>query len=430
MPTESIDPNIRIVAQHLRDGRESPVDDGILQWMLARSETIHAVEPPFDVAGIDSSDNLLLRIPGQPGAGVAGYSFGLSVCGPDGKERAWQDRSVERESERVTEELEIALVYNIPTRQERLLLSMADYQFRSLTTVAGGKSPYDDQENPPEFKLRLAAARSREITERRAIRTFLNQRRIEAPLFLKDGRLSSQNCSTRYMDDLGRLAVRRGIRLVGVVKQGTRLWDELYPYHVALSRHHRGSAYWAQVSPQLIWDVYAFPDQSTPKTIHLGALENQSLGGIGGLWVLYSPAPIGFFIVECNVYGMAEYRPLVESHVPLEIYNRRRFGWEHTYVVRWSGETGDYEGTQTAARPEDFEHLVIPTLEHIHHLTTVTRVTFNYPVVLADAHNRCKITKERKDRKNAELIAELTRMGFQAVEFEKWSEDPHKIFEQ
>ena len=241
MPTESIDPNIRIVAQHLRDGRESPVDDGILQWMLARSETIHAVEPPFDVAGIDSSDNLLLRIPGQPGAGVAGYSFGLSVCGPDGRERAWQDRSVERESEGVTEELEIALVYNIPTRQERLLLSMADYQFRSLTTVAGGKSPYEDQENPPEFKLRLAAARSREITERRAIRTFLNQQRIKAPLFLKDGRLSSQNCSTRYMDDLGRLAVRRGVRLVGVVKQGTRLWDELYPYHVALSAHHRGA---------------------------------------------------------------------------------------------------------------------------------------------------------------------------------------------
>lgn len=236
------DPNTHTIALRMRDGRESPVDDGILQWMLARSSTVRAVEPSFNVAGIDSSDNLLLSIPGQPGAGVAGYSFGLSICGPDGKERAWQDRSVERESERAPENLEIALVYNIPTRQERRLLSMADYQFRSLTTVAGGKSPYEDTENPPEFKLRLAAARSREITERRAVRTFLNQQGVQAPLFLKDGRLSSQSCSTRYMDDLGRLAARRGVRLVGVVKQGTRLWDELYPYHLEISRHHGGEA--------------------------------------------------------------------------------------------------------------------------------------------------------------------------------------------
>jgi hypothetical protein len=217
--------------------------------------------------------------------------------------------------------------------------------------------------------------------------------------------------------------------LIGVVKQGTRLWDELYPYHVELSRRHGGQAYWAQLSHQLIWDVYAFPDQPTPKTIHLGAREDQSLGGIGGLWVLYSPAPAAFFIVEFNVYDMVEYRPLVESHLPLEHHNRQRFGWEYTYVVRHSEETDDYEGTQMAAKPEDFEDLVIPTLQHLHHLATVTRVTFNYPVVLADAHKRCKITKERKDRKNAELIAELTQMGFKPVDFEKWAEDPHKLFE-
>ena len=144
---------------------------------------------------------------------------------------------------------------------------------------------------------------------------------------------------------------------------------------------------------------------------------------------MYSPSPTTFFIVEFNVYDLAEYRPLVENRLPLEHHNRQRFGWEYTYVVRHNEERDDYEGTQIAAKPEDFEDLVIPTLQNLHHLATVTRVTFNYPVVLADAHNRCKITKERKDRKNAELIAELTQMGFSPVDFEKWSEDPHKLFE-
>ncbi len=423
------DPNVHTIALRMRDGRESPVEQGILKWMLERSSTVQAVQPHFNIGGIDSSDNLLLRIPGQPGAGIAGYSFGLSICDPDGTELAWQDRSVEREHEGAPENLEIGLVYNIPTRQARRLISMADYQFRSIATVAGGKSPYEDQDNPPEFKLRLAAARSREISERRAVRTFLNQHRVCAPVFLKDGRLSSQNCSTRYMDSLGRLAVRRGVRLVGVVKQGTRLWDELYPYHLELSRHYEGEAYWAQLSHKLIWDVYAFPDQPTPKTIHLGAREDQSLGGIGGLWVLYSPSPRTFYIVEFNVYDLAEYRPLVENHLPLELHNCQRFGWEYTYVVRQNEETGDYQGTQMAAMPEDFEDLVIPTIQNLHHMATVTRVTFNYPVVLADAHNRCKITQERKDRKNTELVAELTQLGFSPVDFEQWSEDPHKLFE-
>jgi hypothetical protein len=422
MSTTPEDPNVRIIAQRMSEGRKAPPDEGILRYMRERSHIIQPAESRSNVAGIDSSDNLLMQIPGQPGAGVAGYSFGLSVCGPDGSERAHQYRSVERRDESVVEDLEITLVYNMPTRDQKRLLGMADYQFRSLTTVAGGKSPYEDQDNPPEFKLRLAAARLREITERRSIRIFLNQGRVSAPLFLKDGRLSAQSCSTRYMDDLGRLAVRRGVRMVGVVKQGTRLWDELYPYHMALSLHHQKSAYWAELSPQIIWDVYAFPDQWTPKTIHLG--------GIGGLWVMYSPGPTTFYIIEFNVYDMAEYRPLVDTHEPLEDYNRRHSGWNHTYVVRRSPEFDEMQGTQMQARDEDFEELVIPILQHIHHLATLTRVSPSYPVVLADAHNLCKITSERKDRKNAELIAQLTQMGFHPVDFETWDADPHKIFEQ
>ena len=44
-------------------------------------------------------------------------------------------------------------------------------------------------------------------------------------------------------------------------------------------------------------------------------------------------------------------------------------------------------------------------------------------------HNRCKITRDRKDRLNAQLISELQRQGYHPVDFETWSEDPHKIFE-
>jgi hypothetical protein len=52
MSTGPDDPNIRTIALRMRDGRESPLDDGILQWMLARSSTVRAVDPPFNVAGI------------------------------------------------------------------------------------------------------------------------------------------------------------------------------------------------------------------------------------------------------------------------------------------------------------------------------------------------------------------------------------------
>ena len=69
------------------------------------------------------------------------------------------------------------------------------------------------------FKIRLVAARHRETTERRAVRTSFFQPDLPFQLLLKDGRHGSQNVSTRYTDDVGRRAVERGVRYVGVVKQ-------------------------------------------------------------------------------------------------------------------------------------------------------------------------------------------------------------------
>jgi NurA-like 5'-3' nuclease len=131
--------------------------------------------------------------------------------------------------------------------------------------------------------------------------------------------------------------------------------------------------------------------------------------------------------LEFNVYDLLEFHSLVDSGEPLEHYNNRTRGWEKTYVAL--EQNGEFIGTQTVVRPEDVEDLIIPTVGEIHYLAEASFTSPGYPIVLADAHNRCKITGDRKDRLNAQLIIELQRQGYHPVDFESWSADPHKIFE-
>jgi hypothetical protein len=200
----------------------------------------------------------------------------------------------------------------------------------------------------------------------------------------------------------------------------------LYPYHQAIFKARR-SPYWTLVPPALILQTYS-SNQVELKTIRLGAQENQSLGGIGGAWILYGNGPRSFYVLEFNVYDLAEYRPLVEEGMPLEVYNHRVHGWKKTFVVK--EENGGFIGTQTRITDEDVERLIAPTVGEVHYLAKACFISPGYPIVLADAHNRCKITRDRKDRLNAQLISELQRQGYHPVDFETWSEDPHKIYEQ
>lgn len=418
--------NLSVVTKKLADLRERPPDKSILNGMIDSSELADVRRPGGLAAGVDSSDNLLLNIPDHPGAALAGYSFSLVVSEPEGQIRYVQERMAERERPEHTEPLEIALVYSSPLPDEQRLLHIADYQLRVLINTPSSRSPYDFVETLPEFKVRLVAARHRETTERRAVRTSLFQPEFPFQLLLKDGRHSSQNVSTRYTDDVGRRAVERGVRYVGVVKQGTLLWSVLYPYHRAIFKA-RNRPYWTLVPPALILQAYS-SNQVEPKTIRLGAQENQSLGGIGGAWVLYGNGPRSFYVLEFNVYDLAEYRPLVEQGMPLEYHNQQVHGWKKTFVAK--EEEGGFVGTQTRIADEDIERLIAPTIGEIHYLAQACFISPGYPIVLADAHNRCKITRDRKDRLNAQLISELQRQGYHPVDFETWSQDPHKIHEQ
>lgn len=417
--------NVDVIAKKLAELRERPPDQLILGDMLHRSASVITKRPNGLVAGVDSSDNLLLNIPDHPGAAIAGYSFSLVISNPDGQLRFVQERMAEKSPPEYSEPLEIALVYSNPLLEEQRKLHIADYQLRVLINTPSIRSPYDFDEVLPEFKIRLVAARQRETTERRAVRTSLFQSELQFDLLLKDGRHSSQNVSTRYSDDIGRRAVEQNVRYVGVIKQGTLLWSLLYPYHKAMFEKLR-TAYWTLISPALILQAYS-SNQADSKTIRLGAQENQSLGGIGGAWILYGNGPRNFYVLEFNVYDLVEFRPLVESGMPLEYFNKQKRGWEKTYVAQ---ETKDgFIGTQTLIRSEDVENLIIPTVGEIHYLAQVSFVSPGYPIVLADAHNRCKISGDRKDRLNERLIAELHKQGFHPVDFETWSADPHKIFE-
>jgi len=422
------DPNIQVVTDRYTQAWNQQPDAEALQFMRQRSYAVDVIEPSLPIAGIDSSDNILLQIPDLPGAGVAGYAFTLVVSDPNGQPRMVRERAVEHyDDPHRHEDLLIEILYEIPTQEERRILSYADYQWRTLMSGPSGRIPYLDEY--PLFKLRIAAARARDLTERRATRIFLNQDDVRVSILLKDGRLSSQNCSTRYTDDLARLFVRRNVRWVGVVKQGSALWEVLRPYHRALSKSRCGRPYWAQIPPQLVWQAYANDEQSQPKTLLLGARESQSLGGVGGLWVLYAPAPGVFYVLEFNVYDMEVFRPLVESGAPLQRADASCNRPLPLHVVRERSD-GTYDGALTAASARDFEVLVTPTVAEIHHYATVSSLTLNYPIVLADAHNRCKITRERKERKNWELKAEFMRRGYHPVDFAEFEEDPHKLFER
>jgi hypothetical protein len=422
----SDDPNLDAIASSLgRLVNEEP-EEGLLNEMMASSEAVVATQPKKLVGGVDSSDNLLLNIPYHPGAAVAGYSFALVLVDGDGQNRHVIERMTEKQPSDVGEDLEIALVYNTPNLGDQKALHIADYQFGLLVHTPQSRSPYMYSEPLGEFKVRLVAARHRETTERRAVRTALYQPDVDFDLLLKDGRHSSQNVSTRYTDDVGRRAVEQRIRYVGVVKKGTLLWSRLYAFHRKLYEMRKG-AYWTIIPPKIIWETYT-GNQADAKTLKLGARENQSLGGIGGAWVMYGSNAGGFYILEFNVYDMSEYHHLVDSNIPLEIYNRDQFGWTSgTYVAH--EKDGSYIGTQTRISIEDKDQLIGPTVNEIHHMSQLSRMSPGYPLVLAEAHNRCKITKDRKDRLNLQLVSQLRRQGFEAVDFETWTEDPHKIFE-
>ncbi len=420
--------NISVITSKLADLENRLPDESVLKNMLDISELALARQPRGLVGGIDSSDNLLLNIPDHPGAAIAGYSFSLVISDPDGRLCFVQERMAEKAPQEYSEPLEIALVYSSPNPDSKLRLHIADYQLRTLINTPSSRSPYDFvEDNVPEFQVRLVAARHRETTERRAVKTSLFHSELEFRLLLKDGRHSSQNVSTRFTDDIGRKAVEQNVRYVGVVKQGTLLWSLLYPYHKALFGVKK-SPYWALISPALIYQAYN-SNQADSKTIHLGAQENQSLGGIGGAWVLYGNGPRNFYILEFNVYDLAEFRPLVESGMPLEVFNKYKRNWPKTYVAQKDKSSGTYIGTQTLVSKEDISKLIIPTVGEIDYLAKASLVSPGYPIVLADAHNRCKITGDRKNRLNAELVTELQKQGLHPVDFETWNEDPHKIFE-
>ena len=418
--------NLSVVAEKLASLQKKSPNTILLKDMMNKSELVSSISPSGLVGGIDSSDNLLLNIPDHPGAAIAGYSFSLVISDIDGQLRFVQERMAEKASQEFSEPLEIALVYSTPSPTEQRVLHIADYQLRTLINTPSARSPYDFDENLPIFKVRLVAARHRETTERRAVRTSLFHSELVFRLLLKDGRHSSQNVSTRYTDDVGRRAVEQKVRYVGVVKQGTLLWSLLFAYHKEIF-DARGKAYWTLIPPELILQAYT-SSQADSKTIRLGAQENQALGGIGGAWVLYGNGPRSFYVLEFNVYDLKEFRHLVDSGEPLEHYNQRVYGWSKTYIAQQKNDK--YFGTQTLVKSDDIEKLIIPTVGEIQYLSEASFTSPGYPIVLADAHNRSKITGDRKDRLNSQLISELHKQGFHPVDFETWSEDPHKIFER
>ncbi|MEM6379208.1 MAG: hypothetical protein AAF705_13425, partial [Bacteroidota bacterium] len=332
-----ISSNLNTISKQIAELENRPLNPQIVDEINSTLCPVQEEKPSGYIGGIDSSDNLLLNIPDHPGAAIAGYSFSLVISNAEGSKLLERKQLSESPSDDFIEDLQIELVHNVPLKDHQRLARISDYQFRSITPMPRMASPYNFDEIMPELKVRLMAARNRELTERQAIMNALYQPElvsddIRMNLLLKDGRLSSQNVQPGFMDEIGRSAVEQGVRLVGFVKMGTLLWSSLYPYHSEIYKN-LNRPYWSLIPPSTIIDAYAHGQYET-KTLRLGASENRSLGGIGGAWVMYGNGPRSLYLLEFNVYDLQAYKHLVIEGTPIEAFNKKTKNWSKgTFVV-------------------------------------------------------------------------------------------------
>jgi len=302
--------------------------------------------------------------------------------------------------------------------EPRLRLKLAREQLQRLRT--GYRPYYSSLKNPPALiPPRLVAAGERVIEDYRSVHLFLNSvYASETGLFMLDGRLNAQAFpGPQALDCLFRLMTMRKIRGVGVAKSGL-LIDVVRSLARAIRRQVGERPFCFPILKEHLLEAYRGQQVTrSPKTIRHGS-SSQALGGVGAVRFALSICTAHLCLVEFNLYDLQRFRPLVCTGTRLEEWAKRTLGAQHRSIYSWD--------LLPFVNDQDWEDLVIPTLEELVYCSYTDTEIGLYPRALAEVHNHVKLRFQDVEMERRQWIVELGRQGVPLEWIPTEPEDPHK----
>lgn len=277
---------------------------------------------------------------------------------------------------------------------------------------------------PPPIAPRLLAANLRLVEDYRLLQVFANSAyAIPGQLFMADGRLNAQNFpGPAAVDTQARLLRARGIRYVGVVKDGLlvsvvrrearairkRVGENPFAFPI-LRRHlllaYRGSG----------------QRSASPKTIRHGS-SSSAFGGVGAIRFALSISGDHLVVVEMSLYDFEAFSGLVRTGERLESSLNRQLGTPmNSAIYSWD--------VFPLVRLRDWEQYIIPTLEEMVYSAYTDTELGIYPRALADIHNRIKLRHDEPELESQrrQYIVEFARRGIPPEVIPIHPTGPHKL---
>ncbi|HSH81901.1 MAG TPA: hypothetical protein VLA19_25525 [Herpetosiphonaceae bacterium] len=374
--------------------------------------TLGARIPPAGTAAMDSSDQAVVTF--DEVTGVAACRCGVNLVGRD-QEVVWRKLG------------EIKYVVANPTASVDQRLRGKLTLEQSLRLLSGRRPHYFSlRSGPPMIAPRLLAAIVRIAEDYHRLQRFANSMyALPGMLFLADGRLNAQNFPGPTAIDLqGRLLRARGVRLVGLAKDGM-LVSVVRPEARAIRRRIGSSPFAFPILKRHLLHAYPGTSGQRAKTLQHGA-SSRAFGGIGAVRFALSLAGDHLAIVEMNLYDFECFAGLVVTGERLESYLGRLRGLEG---ASRRGPPPVYSWDVTPFVTEcDWERHIVPTLEDIVFNAYTDTELGIYPRALADIHNHVKLrfSDPELEAERRQIIADLARQGVPIEEIRISPEGPHK----
>lgn len=389
--------NVALVAEYFNNERD-------LSKIPYR--TLGAKPLEVGTVGLDSSDQDVLCFDSV--SGIVAYRNGIVMVD---KQNVVTHYSIS----------EINVVSVLPTLpiESGLRLKLAMDQMRRLKT--GYRPNYSPLQKPwPLMRPRLVGAAEREVEDYDNTRLFLCSVYARPGLmFMKDGRLNAQNFpGPRAYDLLYRHMAARFVRGIGIAKSG-KVLDVTRPYARAIRKQVGDLPFAFPILREHLEEAHPGP-RSKPglrKTVRHGS-SGQALGGVGAVRFGLSTWGDELCLVEFNLYDLGHFRSLVISGHTLEQWAQETFGPDKRAVYSWD--------ILPFVTEQDFEQLILPTLEEIVFAAYTDTEIGLYPRALANVHNRVKLRRADVESTRRRIIVELGWQGVSPDMIPETVEDPHK----
>ncbi len=417
--------NVEALGKRLEKGLEQPVLE-IPEYRTVEPRRLYTTK---HVGALDGSDQQMFSTRCNPELGVGIWAtlyLEFSVYEPD--QELYRDGPSSAgfwsEDEILAYHITVSLPDDKTTREFR-----NDYHVtrQILSSTRFKDPPIFSTEESSKSGAREESARQRATGEWLATQSALIQQLEDGDLFLRDGRFNCQmEQSASWVDQMGRIASRNGIRAVAVAKSGF-LWEKAYPIVRAIAQLTDRPFYFL-ASKELIKQSYKNDKYPIRKTLMLGGRDDLDLGGIGALWTVFCPNPqkfTTFVILEFNVYDLFYYKGL--NRIPQTL-----FDWHINELQGDSQPTGKKHiwVSDLKIHPEhDVGQLVEPTLAEILWLCEQEVGRFGYPNLLGLAHHDVVLTKKKVDLLRKRYLQILSDSDLILAELvaNEFIDTPHKL---